>query len=141
MCEVTGRDDVQSPYYPLSTFHFTPTMASICASGMNTVSTQRPLANARAPMRSVALRGAAVPARRVRSVAVRASADDKFADYKAKQAFLFPGQGAQKVGMAKEAVEACPAAKALFDKATEILGYDLLQVCAEGPAEKLNSTV
>jgi len=34
-----------------------------------------------------------------------------------------------------------PAAKALFEKAKEILGYDLLDVCVNGPAEKLNSTV
>eukprot|EP00240_Pyramimonas_obovata_P004837 CAMPEP_0118920922 /NCGR_PEP_ID=MMETSP1169-20130426/343_1 /TAXON_ID=36882 /ORGANISM="Pyramimonas obovata, Strain CCMP722" /LENGTH=386 /DNA_ID=CAMNT_0006861543 /DNA_START=47 /DNA_END=1207 /DNA_ORIENTATION=- len=138
-------------------------MASICASGMNTVCTQRQQATARAPVRAVALHRAAVrpsalssrmapslqAARRVRMVSVRssaaaptkASADDKFADYTCKKAFLFPGQGAQSVGMAKEAVEATPAAKALFDKAAEILGYDLLEVCAEGPAEKLNSTV
>ncbi|KAI8474451.1 MAG: hypothetical protein J3K34DRAFT_465711 [Monoraphidium minutum] len=55
------------------------------------------------------------------------AADAKFADYKPTVAFLFPGQGAQSVGMAKELVEECPAAKALFDKASAILGYDLLQ--------------
>lgn len=71
---------------------------------------------------------------------VRAGADDAFAGYKCKTAFLFPGQGAQSVGMAAETAAEVPAAKALFDKASEILGYDLLQVCTEGPAEKLNST-
>ena len=45
--------------------------------------------------------------------------------------FLFPGQGAQSVGMAVETCEAVPAAKALFDEASEILGYDLLAKCAE----------
>jgi len=55
-------------------------------------------------------------------------------------AFLFPGQGAQTVGMAKDLCASLPAAKALFDHAREILGYDLLDVCVSGPAEKLNST-
>ncbi|MGL4419300.1 MAG: ACP S-malonyltransferase [Gemmataceae bacterium] len=54
-------------------------------------------------------------------------------------AFLFPGQGAQTVGMAVGLTEH-PAVRALFDQAAQILGYDLLQVCAEGPAEKLNRT-
>ena len=62
------------------------------------------------------------------------------ADYSPKNAFFFPGQGAQSVGMAKELCDECPAAKALFDQASEILGYDLLDVCVNGPAEKLNST-
>ena len=59
----------------------------------------------------------------------------------AKAAFLCPGQGAQFVGMAAELCRALPAAQQLFDQAADILGYDLLKVCAEGPAEKLNSTV
>lgn len=58
----------------------------------------------------------------------------------AKAAFLFPGQGAQFVGMAVELCRTLPAAQQLFDEAAAILGYDLLKVCAEGPAEKLNST-
>jgi [acyl-carrier-protein] S-malonyltransferase len=58
-----------------------------------------------------------------------------------KTAFLFPGQGAQSVGMAKELCATLPAAKQLFDQAAEILGYDLLAICTAGPAEKLNSTV
>ncbi len=59
----------------------------------------------------------------------------------AKVAFLFPGQGAQALGMGKSLYETIPAAKSLFDKATEILGYDLPAVCETGPVERLNSTV
>ena len=58
-----------------------------------------------------------------------------------KTAFLFPGQGAQTVGMGRELAGALPAARRLFDRAGEILGYDLAQLCFEGPAEKLDSTV
>ena len=59
----------------------------------------------------------------------------------AKTAYLFPGQGAQTVGMAKELCEQTAAARALFDEAKVILGYDLLDICLNGPVEKLNSTV
>lgn len=58
-----------------------------------------------------------------------------------KIAFLFPGQGAQHVGMAKTICERFPAAKALFDQANEILGFDLASVCFEGPAERLDTTI
>jgi [acyl-carrier-protein] S-malonyltransferase len=57
-----------------------------------------------------------------------------------RSAFLFPGQGAQHVGMAGELAARLPAAKALFDEAADVLGYDLLAVCAGGPAERLNAT-
>jgi [acyl-carrier-protein] S-malonyltransferase len=53
---------------------------------------------------------------------------------------LFPGQGAQSVGMAGDWVEACPAAAERFAAAAEILGYDLLAVCRHGPVERLNTT-
>jgi len=55
-------------------------------------------------------------------------------------AILFPGQGAQTVGMAGAWVDDQPAARALFDRAAAILGYDLLGVCRDGPAERLNTT-
>jgi [acyl-carrier-protein] S-malonyltransferase len=59
----------------------------------------------------------------------------------AKIAFFFAGQGAQVVGMGKVLCENLPAARALFDRARDILGYDLADVCANGPEAKLNSTV
>jgi [acyl-carrier-protein] S-malonyltransferase len=58
----------------------------------------------------------------------------------AKTAFLFPGQGAQFVGMAAGLCGSLPAARALFDRAAQVLGYDLLAVCAAGPRERLDST-
>jgi [acyl-carrier-protein] S-malonyltransferase len=57
-----------------------------------------------------------------------------------KTAFLFPGQGAQWVGMGMRLAESVPAARAIYDEAASILGYDLAKVCFEGPAEVLNST-
>ncbi len=56
-------------------------------------------------------------------------------------AFLFPGQGAQSVGMGRQLLETLPEARALFDEAKEVLGYDLADICLNGPAERLNSTV
>lgn len=56
-------------------------------------------------------------------------------------AFLFPGQGAQSVGMCKSIYDKFSCAKALFDRAAEILGYDLAKLCFEGPKEQLDSTV
>ncbi|XP_065847802.1 uncharacterized protein [Euphorbia lathyris] len=66
--------------------------------------------------------------------------DALFADYKPHNAFLFPGQGAQAIGMGKEA-QSVPAAADLYKKANDILGYDLLDLCTSGPKEKLDSTV
>jgi [acyl-carrier-protein] S-malonyltransferase len=57
-----------------------------------------------------------------------------------KTAFLFPGQGAQFVGMGKDLVERFPQAKELFSQANDIVGYDLGQLCFDGPADKLNAT-
>jgi [acyl-carrier-protein] S-malonyltransferase len=57
-----------------------------------------------------------------------------------RAAFLFPGQGAQTVGMAKALCDTSPIARRLFDEAAAILGYNLLEICLNGPAERLNST-
>lgn len=59
----------------------------------------------------------------------------------ARVAFLFPGQGAQSVGMARDLCASLPQARQLFADASALLGYDLLDVCVNGPAERLNSTV
>lgn len=56
-------------------------------------------------------------------------------------AFLFPGQGAQTVGMGRRVAESLPGARSLYDRAREVLGYDLAKLCFEGPAEQLDSTV
>ena len=56
-------------------------------------------------------------------------------------AILFPGQGAQQLGMGVKVARKYPAARSLFDQASEILEYDLLDLCANGPEEKLNSTI
>jgi [acyl-carrier-protein] S-malonyltransferase len=50
-----------------------------------------------------------------------------------KIAFLVPGQGAQTVGMSQELCANFPPARGLFDRASEILGYDLADVCFNGP--------
>jgi len=55
-------------------------------------------------------------------------------------AFIFPGQGAQKVGMGKEFYDSSPAAKEIFDQADNILGTNLCEVIFNGPEEKLTST-
>jgi [acyl-carrier-protein] S-malonyltransferase len=55
-------------------------------------------------------------------------------------AFLFPGQGAQTVGMGRQLRETLPAARRLYDEAAAVLGYDLAAVCANGPVDRLNAT-
>lgn len=56
------------------------------------------------------------------------------------RAMLFPGQGAQHPGMAREIAAAVPAAAAILDRANEVLGFDLKQLVLEGPAERLEAT-
>ena len=57
-----------------------------------------------------------------------------------KKAFVFPGQGAQFVGMGKELYEQNPLAKQLFDKANKVLGFDITHVMFEGTADELKQT-
>jgi [acyl-carrier-protein] S-malonyltransferase len=57
-----------------------------------------------------------------------------------KKAIIFSGQGAQFVGMGKDLADAFPACKALYDKADEVLGYELSKICFEGPAEELTKS-
>jgi [acyl-carrier-protein] S-malonyltransferase len=57
-----------------------------------------------------------------------------------KIAFVFPGQGSQKVGMGRDWAEAFPAARAAFEEADRVLGFDLTRLCWEGPEEELTLT-
>lgn len=56
------------------------------------------------------------------------------------KAFVFPGQGAQFSGMGKDLYENNPLAKELFDKANEILGFEITKIMFEGTAEELKQT-
>ena len=57
-----------------------------------------------------------------------------------KKAYVFPGQGSQFSGMGKELYESSPLAKQLFDKANEVLGFNISQIMFEGTAEELKET-
>ena len=57
-----------------------------------------------------------------------------------KRAFLFPGQGAQYVGMGKEIYNEYEEAKKIYDKAEEISEMPIKKICFEGPEEELNRT-
>jgi len=57
-----------------------------------------------------------------------------------KTAFVFPGQGSQNVGMGKDIYEHYPVAREVFREASDALGYDVADLCFNGPVEELNST-
>ena len=57
-----------------------------------------------------------------------------------KKAYVFPGQGAQFVGMGKDLYESSPLAKELFEKANEILGFRITDLMFEGTDEDLRQT-
>ena len=59
---------------------------------------------------------------------------------KAKTAFIFPGQGSQKVGMGKDFLENFPESKLVFAEVDEALGKPLSKIIFEGPQEDLNLT-
>ena len=56
------------------------------------------------------------------------------------KAFVFPGQGAQFTGMGKDLYENNPLAKELFDKANDILGFNITNIMFEGTDEELRQT-
>jgi [acyl-carrier-protein] S-malonyltransferase len=57
-----------------------------------------------------------------------------------KTAFLFPGQGSQSVGMGFDLAQTFPIARQTFDEANEALGFDLADLCFNGPEERLRLT-
>ncbi|HZF39345.1 MAG TPA: ACP S-malonyltransferase [Blastocatellia bacterium] len=57
-----------------------------------------------------------------------------------KLAFIFPGQGSQRAGMGRDLAESSPAARSVFDEADRALGFDLSDLCFNGPEEDLQLT-
>ena len=57
-----------------------------------------------------------------------------------KTAFIFPGQASQYVGMGKDLYEKYSSVRNVFDRANDIMGFDLKRVCFEGPEEELKKT-
>ena len=57
-----------------------------------------------------------------------------------KTAFLFPGQGSQSVGMGRDLASSFPIARRTFEEANDALGFDLANLCFQGPEEQLRLT-
>jgi [acyl-carrier-protein] S-malonyltransferase len=57
-----------------------------------------------------------------------------------KLAFCFPGQGSQEVGMGAAVAASFPEARAVYDEASEAVGFDVASLCFEGPIEELTKT-
>ena len=64
-----------------------------------------------------------------------------YSDAPSQLLFLFPGQGSQHVGMAKELADSYPAARAVFAEADDLLGVALSELCFAGPEERLTDTI
>ncbi len=60
---------------------------------------------------------------------------------KTKIAYVFPGQGSQRVGMGRDLYDNISSAKAVFDQADQVLGIPLTRLCLEGPEDELRQTV
>ena len=58
-----------------------------------------------------------------------------------KVAYVFPGQGAQKVGMGCDLYQNFESARAVFEKADDVLGFPLSRLCFEGPEDELRQTI
>ncbi|MEN6393514.1 MAG: acyltransferase domain-containing protein, partial [Anaerolineaceae bacterium] len=58
-----------------------------------------------------------------------------------KIAFVFPGQGSQKVGMGADLSQTYPTARKMFEEADNILHFPISKIIWEGPAELLNDTI
>jgi [acyl-carrier-protein] S-malonyltransferase len=57
-----------------------------------------------------------------------------------KVAFCFPGQGSQRVGMGQALAQAFPESAAVYEEASDRLGYDVAKMCFDGPLEELSET-
>ena len=58
-----------------------------------------------------------------------------------KVTHVFPGQGAQTVGMGRDLYDSYPTARKIFEQADEALGFPLSRICFEGPEDELRKTI